>query len=602
VLKNSTSPLQSPLHTLQVNNPNPHRAKLIAVALLTGLSAISFNALSAEAASGATMALRSEIPESVAGQYLVRFKPSTAAEQIAEMIFDKTLSTKNDSEPISQLRALGFEVLSATRPDTLLVRSLTPEKGINLVSMSHQIAALRDISGTDTVEPNFIYRAFKNPNDSDFEKLWGLTNSGTKDTSGRKGMAGVDINAIRAWDIETGDKKTVVAVIDTGIDFAHPELSPNAWVNLAELNGKAGVDDDGNGYIDDINGYNAIEKNGKSKDDNGHGSHCSGTIGAAGDNQTGIAGINWNVSLMASKFLDKDGSGDLDSAIRAIDYARKNGAKIMSNSWGGGGRSEILFKTIKDARDAGILFVAAAGNDASNNDAVDSYPANYEADNIISVAAVDNRGGLASFSNYGAKKVHIGAPGVNIVSTVLAGGYDSYSGTSMAAPHVAGVAALLLSHEPSLTYQNLKARILAGAKPLASLRGKVATAGLLDAYNSLTQTAPPLTDPNDPQAWSGKQSETISSPHPYPMKYTSQWTVKVPGAKRIAIQFAKFETEKSYDQLYFFNAAGESFGATSGKQTGEFSPVVDGDTVVLKFKADETVNGYGFDIVSVVYE
>jgi thermitase len=189
----------------------------------------------------------------------------------------------------------------------------------------------------DIVEPNYIYRMNKMSNDPMIEQLWGLKNVGQKDSGGTAGVKGLDINVEKAWDIQTGSKKTIVAVIDTGVDENHPDLKENMWTNVAELNGKAGVDDDGNGVIDDIHGFNSITGSGNALDDQGHGSHCSGTIGAKGNDGAGIVGVNWDVSIMAVKFLDANGSGTLENAIKSIDYATRMGAKVLSNSWGGGG-------------------------------------------------------------------------------------------------------------------------------------------------------------------------------------------------------------------------------------------------------------------------
>jgi thermitase len=516
-------------------------------------------------------------PAHVPGEYVVTLRPS----------FDIYKSEEIERE-------LGGKIVDRIRNNMFLVKRSDAE------SLEIALDALRRNELVEVADPNMIYHAFKTPNDPSFSQLWGMNNSGDLDTSGLRGLKTVDINAVKAWDITTGSKSVVVAVIDTGVDFAIPDLTANSWTNLTEANGVAGVDDDANGFVDDIHGYDFQNNKGDSTDDNGHGSHCSGTIGGQGDDAQGIVGVNWNTSIMAVKFLDADGSGTLANAVKAVDYARKMGAKIMSNSWGGGGANETLKKAIEDARDAGILFVAAAGNDSSNNDTTPSYPSSYDVANIISVAAVDNRGELADFSNFGNKTVHIAAPGVNIISTTLKG-LESYSGTSMATPHVSGVAALLLANNPNLTAQELKDKILKGARPMKSLDGKVFSGGMLDAYLALTGDIPGI-DPNDASTWVNTQPADVSTPHPYAMKYQNTYTLRVPGATRISARFLKFETEHGYDRVRFLNGAGESLGSWSGNQTGRLAPIADGETLTLQFSSDESVNGYGFDIDQVVFE
>lgn len=324
------------------------------------------------------------------------------------------------------------------------------------------------------VEPNLIYHIVKTPNDPQFDKLWGMSNPN-----------GFDIGAVKAWDITTGSKKVVVAVIDTGIDPRIADLKDNMWINEKELNGKKGVDDDGNGCIDDIYGCDFFNNDGDPLDDHGHGSHVSGTIAASGDNGTDVVGVNWEVRLMAVKFLSSQGFGSLAGAVQAIDYATRMGAQIMSNSWGGGGFSQALEKVIETAYKKNILFVAAAGNSGSNNDSQPTYPSSYEVPNVISVAAINSKGDLSSFSCYGPKSVDIAAPGEQVLSTTP-NGLKSWSGTSMATPHVSGVAALVWSHEPDLGVEQIKARLLKTARPLASLKGKILTEGLVNAFNALT--------------------------------------------------------------------------------------------------------------------
>ena len=356
-------------------------------------------------------------------------------------------------------------------------------------------------------EPNYIVHAHSTPNDPRFGEMWGLHNIGQS-----AGLIDADIDALEAWDIQTGSSNVVVGGIDTGIDYLHEDLSANIWVNSGEIGfdesgiDKAvnGIDDDNNGFIDDVRGWDFYNDDNDPMDDHGHGTHTAGTIGAVGNNAVGVTGVNWTVTLMPLKFLSSSGSGTTAGAIAAVLYAAsfedEFGNKIVritNNSWGGGRRS----KALKDAiASSGALFVASAGN---NGNSRKNYPAGYDIDNIISVAATDNNDELASFSSYGSGWVDLGAPGVKILSTIPNNGYDgSFSGTSMAAPHVAGAVSLLLANEPGLSNDLLKTRILATVDALPSLDGKTVTGGRLNAFSALNggSPPPPPTDTTPPDA------------------------------------------------------------------------------------------------------
>jgi thermitase len=522
--------------------------------------------------------LRTPDIETVPGQYVVQLKNEHSFYGV------QALESKLAARFVDQVR------------DDIIVIERDPSEDRNKA-----IRELEKSGMVEIAEPNYIFRAIRKPNDPDYSQLWGLSNTGGADKDGSRGMVGMDIGAEKAWAITTGKKEVIVAVIDTGVDFTHPDLVNQAWINEAEAKGVTGVDDDGNGYVDDINGFNFVANNGNSHDDNGHGTHCAGTIGAEGDNGIGVVGVAWNVRIMAVKFLDRAGSGTLDGAIKAVDYARKNGAHISSNSWGGGGSSALLKRAVEETRDAGQIFVAAAGNSAMDNDRFATQPAGLGVENIVSVAALDNRGGLASFSNFGARTVHVAAPGVNVLSTVPAGAYDTYSGTSMAAPHVSGVAALMLSQNPNMTYQEVKERLISSSRGINTLSGRVVSGGIVDAYYALTGLTPPP-DPNDPSRWTESLPQNISTPHPYPAHFEETYTVTVPGASRLSVHFSRFETERGYDKLEFFNKAGDKIGTWSGKQSGRYSPIADGDTIVMKFRADHAIEDYGFDIDKVMFE
>jgi len=326
------------------------------------------------------------------------------------------------------------------------------------------------------------------PNDPAFSKLWGMHS-----------YHGFDIDAPEAWQVWTGEigKGITVAVIDTGIDYNHEDLSEQMWVNPMEIPGN-GVDDDGNGYIDDVHGADFANEDGDPMDDQMHGTHCAGTIAGIGNNAVGVSGVAWRgVRLMALKFLTSTGSGRTSDAIRAIDYAVAHGARIASNSWGGGGSSSALRTAIERAEGAGMLFTAAAGNEASNNDEVPSFPANYDISNVISVASTTYLGEMSSFSCYGNSTVHVAAPGSGIYSTVPNNGYETLSGTSMATPHVSGLAALVWMYRPQLSMHQVRDIIIGSVRTLPALDGKVITGGLINAKDAL-EAAWAFDPPNPP--------------------------------------------------------------------------------------------------------
>jgi subtilisin family serine protease len=344
-------------------------------------------------------------------------------------------------------------------------------------------------NGVVYVEPDFAITQAILPNDPSFSQLWGLSNSGQ---SG--GVSDADIDAPEAWNVTTGSRDVVIGIVDTGIDISHPDLAANIWRNPGEIAGN-GIDDDGNGFVDDVSGWDFVSGDNDPQDGNGHGTHVAGTIGAVGNNGRGIAGVNWEVSLLPLKFLSDSGSGSTAAAIAAINYAtglRNAGVNIVAtnNSWGGGGFSTGLRDAIRRHGEAGITFVAAAGNEAANNDRTGSYPANYDLPNVISVAALDRSDRLASFSNYGATSVDIGAPGVAIYSTTPNNRYASYNGTSMAAPHVAGVVGLLAAANPAATVAEIRSAIFDSAVPISSLAGRSVTGGRLNAAGALERISP----------------------------------------------------------------------------------------------------------------
>jgi hypothetical protein len=346
---------------------------------------------------------------------------------------------------------------------------------------------LSEMTDVEFAEPNFLYRSssgarrpqsFRDdlnsdpppdihfseviPSDPYFQTLWGLRNRG-QSVARVQGISGADTHATGAWVFEKGSEQVIVGVLDTGIDLQHEDLKENLWT-ASSAGGP-------------IHGFNTFNSAADPQDDNGHGTHVSGTIGAVGDNGLGVVGINWKVSLMAVKVLNKDGEGDLAGIVEGIDWAVDHGARVINASWGGPDFSQIMRDSIARASQAGVLFVAAAGNEAENNDQVGSYPANYEEPNVLSVAATDNRDRLAEFSNYGTSRVDLAAPGVGIYSTLPGNHYGAESGTSMATPHVTGAAALLLSRSPNLSVNELRSKILESADHLNGLKSKIGNNG-----------------------------------------------------------------------------------------------------------------------------
>lgn len=390
-------------------------------------------------------------PEYAPGCVIVKYKPSVQAATRASM-----------------RAALGAEVVSRLE---LIDAELLDVRG---VSVPEAVTRLRLDPRVEYAEPDYLVHALRAPNDPRYPEQYGLHNLGQTG-----GVAGADIGAEAAWDRFTGDPSIIVGVIDTGMDLTHPDLAPNLWTNPGEIPAN-GVDDDGNGYVDDIHGYDFVNRDGDPTDDNGHGTHCCGVIAARGDDGVGIAGVNWRLQLMALKFLDYAGSGTSSNAVLALQYAVRMGCRLTSNSWGGGPASQAMLNAVAAAGAAGQLFVTAAGNAGSDNDAVPVFPASYSAENILVVAATDHADQLTGFSNYGLTSVDIAAPGDQILSTWPGGGYRLLSGTSMATPHVAGAAAFLLGRFPSMTAMQAKAQLMRLSRSLPGLATRMVSGGRLD--------------------------------------------------------------------------------------------------------------------------
>lgn len=492
--------------------------------------------------------------------------------------------------------------------DRLSVLKISSDK-----SIVSTLTALKNNPDIEFAEPNFIYKvdpikeknlltkrvqkspfedfSAVSPDDPDFGKLWGMRNTGSNEPKGKVGIEGADINALKAWEITKGSRAIRIAVIDTGVDYNHPDLKSNMWINSKEIPNN-GIDDDGNGYIDDIYGYDFANNDSDPMDGNGHGTHCSGTIGAVHNNQTGVSGVMADVSIMAIKFLGDDGSGSLEGALKAIDYAVMMDVDLMSNSWGGGGRSEALYEAIKRASEKGIIFTAAAGNSTSNNDSKPAYPASYQLPNIVSVAALTAQNELASFSSYGKGSVHIAAPGHNILSTISGGKYDVFSGTSMATPHVSGVLGLLLAKEGRMSHELLRERLTMTGVPVAGLRGKTLTASRIDAYNLLTNTRPERSGPKD-GSWKSREL-VLESLHPYLNNTNESKTITIPGAKYIRVKFAKFELEQGYDYVRIADSKGNTVEKVTGVGTNYTTDYIEGESLTINFVSDRSAAKWGY--------
>lgn len=370
------------------------------------------------------------------------------------------------------LRRLARRTIPIQAPESLERRTV-------LAALAPQVDIL-GLASNPVIVPAMI------SSDPSFGDEWGLRNAGQYG-----GTPGIDINAVSAWDITTGSRSVVVAVIDSGIDLTHPDLAANLWVNPGEVAGN-GLDDDHNGFVDDIHGWDFVDNDAVPQDGYGHGTHVAGIIGAVGNNGIGVTGVSWQVSLMALRVQNDSGAGSTSAVLAALQYAtmmrRDHGINIVvtNNSWESpAGFSLVVQDVIRAQGEAGITFVAAAGNHGTDNDALPRYPSNYDLANVISVASLTPTGILSGTSDFGATTVDIAAPGTLIQSTWLRGGYAMLSGTSMATPHVSGVVALLAAAKPGITVGEIRSAILGSVTPVATLTGTIATGGRLDARRAL---------------------------------------------------------------------------------------------------------------------
>ncbi len=478
-------------HEPVAGDPPPLAAAAELTASVDQPSADARQALAARQPRGASPAPRVEVVHRAGQKYPLRrvviAPDARGRDKRQEMVADHLLVRQRPGTTVAArervLAALNARLRRRLPGSDLLLIAFDGRRPEALPRMR---AALEATAWVAHAEPDYIVRHCGETDDPRYDELWGLENTGQTG-----GTPDADIDAPLAWRTTTGSDQVVVAVIDSGVDYTHEDLAANAWTNPGEIPGN-GIDDDGNGFIDDVHGYDFYNDDGDPMDDLDHGTHCAGTIGAVADNGVGVVGVCPQVRLLGLKFLGADGSGATSDAILAFKYiatmVRDHGVpiRVSSNSWGGAGRSDELEAAIGQLADLGVLVVVAAGNSARDNDTTPHYPAAYELDNMLSVVATDHDDALAYFSNYGAEATDLGAPGVSILSTVPGDGYESFNGTSMATPHVSGAAALLFAADrDTATWQSVREALLAGVEERSSLAGRCVTGGRLNVDRSL---------------------------------------------------------------------------------------------------------------------
>lgn len=440
----------------------------------------------------------------------------------------------------------------------LVVASAAPgqtvEQALNIIRADESVAY---------AEPNYSLSISVTPNDPSFPVQYGMTK----------------IVAPQAWDLQTGTN-VVVAVIDTGVDYNHPDLAANIWTNTREIAGN-GVDDDGNGYIDDVRGWDFVQNDNTPMDLNDHGTHVAGVIAGIGNNAAGISGVNWKAKIIPLRFMDATGQGSTINAIRALNYAVANGARISNSSWGGPAFSQALFDAIQAAGGKGHVFVAAAGNSTANNDTTPEYPSSYKLANIVSVAATDRNDALATFSNFGLASVDVAAPGVGIYSTVRNGAYKNLSGTSMAAPFVTGLGTLLFAQKANLTVAEVVRAMTAtgNVDAVAGLSGRVISGGRINAFKAVSSVVPvpvavPVINPTP-----------TPTPNPAPVNTTPPASTGPavlsvsPGSVQIAVGSGQQFTASGGTAPYTWTVNNSAVGTISST-TGVFSAVALGSVSV----------------------
>jgi subtilisin family serine protease len=407
-------------------------------------------------------------PAWVEGEVIVKFK-SAEREQVSYT----ALLADVQAIPARRLPAIRAEVWRFDAGET------------DVLTVVHR---LEQDPGVEYAEPNYVIQLHRTPDDPRFDELWGMHNTGQA-----SGTPGADISALNTWDRCTGSG-VIVAVVDTGIDYTHVDLEDNMWMNPGEtgLDGSGndkrfnGIDDDGNGFTDDVFGIDAHNDDSDPMDDHYHGTHCAGTIGAVGNNGIGVAGVCWKAQIMALKAFDATGNGDVGSAVQCIDYAVQKGARVISCSFGFDDYSQALHDIIAVAGASNVLLCASAGNDNADLDTHPQYPGALTLQNILTIASSDSKDRRSSFSNYGSTSVDLAAPGSEILSTAPGNSYQYLNGTSMATPHCSGAATLLLTIDPTLSCLEVKQLIMDTVDPLSAFSGITVTGGRLNLYRAST--------------------------------------------------------------------------------------------------------------------
>lgn len=453
-----------------------------------------------------------------------------------------------------------------------------------------------------------IRTIFQLPNDPYLEQQWYFYNTGQNNSQGQPGIAGADIKLFPALEIFEPRAEVVLAVIDSGLDLLHEDIEPESlWVNQGESGidnlgrdrATNGVDDDDNGYIDDVHGWNLVYGKNDVQDRHYHGTHVGAILAALANNNVGMAGGFSSIKLMLLKIFDLGGTADRPKIAEAIKYACDNGAKVVNASWGSGYRSDEIEAAIGYCHERGVLFVGAAGNSRKDMDVEPDFPSAYDLPNQVVVSATDNRDRPATFSNYGSM-IDLAAPGSYIFSLLPKSQYRAFSGTSQASPMVAGAAALLLAQEPWLSHMDVKQRLLESADQRRALRRWVGSAGRLNVYNLLAgKKGDQLVDFEPPQ-WQEKDY-SLESPHPYAYNMDTTYEIHVPGASYLRVHFQRFQFDKHDDTLSLIASSGEVVEHLNSPLGSFWSEPIPGDTVILRLRSNDKVNDWGFAIDKVQY-
>ena len=452
------------------------------------------------------------------------------------------IAYKDSGMSLSTLsKSIGMPIHSIKRLERFNCEHVVLPQGL---TVKKAISEFSKLPGVRYCEPNYLYELHKTPDDPEFIRLWGLEK----------------IGAPAAWDHITGSENIVVGVLDSGIHYDHPDIAPNVWKNLKEIPNN-GIDDDNNGYVDDVMGIDLVEDDSDPLDDSGHGSHVSGIIGAVSNNNSGVAGVNWQVKIMALRISSADGFVALDRIVRALEYIvvmKERGVNIraINASWGGPSPSRTLHDVFSQVSDAAILIVCSSGNSTDNNDFLPIFPASYDIDGIISVAASTEEDGMASFSNYGPQTVDLAAPGTTILSLHKDANSLAYQhGTSMAAPHVAGAAALLSSFDSSLSMATLKSVILGSIDQISGMENFIASGGRLNVANAIEFLG---SDSGVDLIFGSSPSEITSGRDIY-LSSIDQKVAGVASIDNIATYYFKLENDGENQNSFMVNTDAQSY-------------------------------------------